>query len=51
MKFKELEADPNVFKDKMGMGGGTRVSVPATWTSEDRQRKNREIGCQECKAE
>ena len=46
MKFKELEADPNVFKDKMGMGGGTRVSVPATWTGEDRQRKNREIGQQ-----
>ena len=43
-RFKELENDPNVYKDKLGMGGSTRVAVPASWTGEDKQRRGRELG-------
>ena len=43
-KFKELESDPNVYKDSNGMGGSVRVAVPPSWTGEERQRRGREIG-------
>ena len=43
-KFRELKADPSVFKDDLGMGGACRVAVPASWTGEEKQRKEREFG-------
>ena len=43
-KFQELKADPNTYKDDLGFGGACRVSVPSSWTGEDRQRKARDFG-------